>query len=78
MLLLNSGDALGLGGELIGIRSRVITHRSLKSLEAGSKLVYRLFTVVLVPVLIALFGIFRMILRRKESALYIESLKARS
>ncbi len=77
MLLLNSVDALALGGELIGIRSRVITQRSLEPLEAGQKLVYRLFTVALVPVLIALFGISRMILRRKESALYLENLKAR-
>ncbi|MBC8366657.1 GldG family protein [bacterium] len=78
MLLLNSVDALALGGELIGIRSRVITQRSLEPIEPATKLIYRIFTVVLVPVLIALFGIFRMILRRKESALYLENLKARS
>jgi ABC-type uncharacterized transport system involved in gliding motility auxiliary subunit len=78
MLLLNSVDALALGGELIGIRSRVITQRSLETMEPRTKLAYRLFTVVLVPVLIALFGIVRMILRRKESALYLENRKARS
>jgi ABC-type uncharacterized transport system involved in gliding motility auxiliary subunit len=77
MLLLNSVDALALGGELIGIRSRVITHRSLKPVEASGKMIYQIFTVALVPVLIAIFGIFRMILRRKESALYLESRKVR-
>ncbi len=78
MLLLNSVDALALGGELIGIRSRVITQRTLEPMEPRAKLAYRLFTVALVPVLIALFGIVRMILRRKESALYLENRKARS
>jgi len=77
MLMLNCADALALGGELIGIRSRAITQRTIESVETSRKLLYRIFTVVLVPVLIALYGIFRMILRRKESALYLENLKAR-
>ena len=76
MLLLNSVDALALGGELIGIRSRLITQRSIRSTEAGEKLFYRIFSVLLVPVLIAVYGIVRMVLRRKESALHEESLSA--
>ena len=77
LLLLNSVDALALVGELIGIRSKIITQRSLKPVESGQKLLFRLFTVVLVPVLLTLFGIARLIMRRKESAMYQESLAAR-
>jgi hypothetical protein len=74
LFLLNSVDALALGGDLIGIRSKLITERSLRSVEAGEKLIFRLFTVVLVPVLLAFYGILRMIMRRKESAMYHDNL----
>ncbi len=70
MLLLNSVDALALGGELIGIRSKLITQRSIKPVEAGQKLAYRIFVVALLPLLFALFGILRLVMRRKESADY--------
>jgi ABC-type uncharacterized transport system involved in gliding motility auxiliary subunit len=78
LLLLNSVDALALGGDLIGIRSKVITQRTLKPVEAGEKLLFRLFTVALVPLLLALFGLVRMFARRKESALYRENLNLRT
>jgi ABC-type uncharacterized transport system involved in gliding motility auxiliary subunit len=74
LFLLNSVDALAIGGELIGIRSKMITERSLRSADAGEKLVFRIFTVVLVPVLLAFYGVLRMIMRRKESAMYQDNL----
>ena len=77
LLLLNSVDALALGGDLIGIRSRLVPSRSLRPAEAGEKLAMQFFAVGLVPLLIALFGIVRMVMRRKESALYAENFKAR-
>lgn len=70
MFLLNSVDAMALGGELIGIRSKLITQRGIKPVEAGQKLLYRIFVVVLLPLLFALFGILRLVMRRKESADY--------
>ncbi len=73
LLLLNSVDALALGGDLIGIRSKLITARALKPVEAGQKVMYRLFVVILVPLLITIYGIARLLMRRKESADYIET-----
>ncbi len=78
LLLLNSVDALALGGDLIGIRSKLITARSLKPIEATQKLLFRLFIVALVPVLLTLYGIARLLMRRKESDLYQESLAVRA
>jgi len=78
MLLLNAVDALALKGDLIGIRSKLITERSIKPLEAGQKLAYRIFTVGLVPLLFALYGILRLVMRRKETAAYQAGLSGRA
>lgn len=74
MLLLNAVDALALAGELIGIRSKLITQRSIESLESGQKLFYRIVVVALLPMLFALYGILRLVMRRKDSAAYTTSL----
>lgn len=78
MLLLNAVDALALKGDLIGIRSKLITERSIKPLAAGQKLAYRIFTVGLVPLLFALYGILRLVMRRKETAAYQAGLAGRA
>ena len=77
LLLLNSVDALALGGDLIGIRSKLITQRMLNPVEASQKVLYRLFVVILVPLLITIYGIARLLMRRKESASYLETLSHR-
>ncbi len=78
MLLLNAVDALALDGDLIGIRSKLITERSIKPLAAGQKLAYRVFTVGLVPLLFALYGILRLVMRRKEATAYQAGLAAKA
>ena len=78
MLLLNAVDALALEGDLIGIRSKLITERSIKPLAAGQKLAYRIFTVGLVPLLFALYGILRLVMRRKDATAYQASLAAKA
>ncbi|MCB1161052.1 MAG: GldG family protein [Candidatus Krumholzibacteriia bacterium] len=78
MLLLNAVDALALEGKLIGIRSKLITERSVKPLEAGQKLLYRIFTVGLLPLLFALYGIVRGAMRRKETADYQAGLSGKA
>ncbi|MBM4116855.1 hypothetical protein FJ251_03805 [bacterium] len=78
MLLLNAVDALALEGDLIGIRSKLITERSIKPLAAGQKLAYRIFTVGLVPLLFAFYGILRLVMRRKETAAYQAGLAGRA
>ncbi|MBN2171259.1 MAG: GldG family protein [Candidatus Krumholzibacteriota bacterium] len=78
LFLLNAVDALALGGDLIGIRSKIITQRSIRPVEAGQKLLLRLFTVALVPVLLIVLGVTRSALRRRESNEYHERLKARA
>ncbi|MCP4547364.1 MAG: GldG family protein [bacterium] len=74
VLLLNAVDALALGGDLIGIRSKLITQRSIKPIESAQKVLFRLFVLLLFPVLLTLFGVIRMVARRKEAGRYQESI----
>ncbi len=77
MLLLNAVDALALEGQLIGIRSKLVTQRSIKSIEAGRKLFTRIVVVGLLPLLLTIYGILRMLMRRKETAIYQAGLSRR-
>jgi ABC-2 type transport system permease protein len=77
MLLLNAVDALALDGQLIGIRSKLVTQRSIKSIEAGRKLLARILVVGLLPLLLTIYGILRMLMRRKETAIYQAGLARR-
>jgi hypothetical protein len=47
----------------------------IKPVEAKEKMIWRLVGVVLVPALIAVFGIMRAGMRRKESARYRQTIK---
>ncbi len=74
LLLLNTVDALAHGEDLISIRSKMLTQRVIKPVGDSQKLFYRIFVVVLVPVVLAIFGIARAAMRRKEAALYRQQL----
>jgi len=74
LLLLNTVDALAHGEDLISIRSKMLTQRIIKPAGDNEKLAYRIFVVVVVPVALALFGIIRAAMRRKEAALYRQHL----
>ncbi len=78
LLLLNAVDASAHGADLISIRSKQLTQRLIKPVPDGQKLFYRLFATALVPVALAVFGIARAALRRKEAALYREQYARRA
>ena len=50
----------------------------MQPLAAGQKLAYRVFTVGLVPLLFALYGILRLVMRRKDATAYQASLAAKA
>ena len=64
--LLNSIDALGLGEELIHIRSKTQVQRFLPPVSAQAKLLWRGFTIFTAPILWTIFGILRAVNRKRR------------
>jgi ABC-2 type transport system permease protein len=75
LLLMNGVDYLAGSQALLSIRAKSLTSRVIKPVDAQAKLFWRLFTVLLVPAVIAAYGIFRAGLRRKEAARYRDNLR---
>jgi ABC-type uncharacterized transport system involved in gliding motility auxiliary subunit len=73
MLLLNAVDALTLGDDLIEIRAKVTTQRSLRPLGDNTRLLIKIVVVGLVPLAIAAFGILRQLRRRREEARFLDA-----
>ena len=73
--LTNATDVLTLGGELINIRNHRLADNRIKPLSASTKLKWRFMVVLLVPLGIALFGVARILWRRKEKAMYLEAVR---
>lgn len=71
---INAVDALTLGDRLVNIRSKRPIDRSIGRISTPAKLFWRLSATLLVPVLIALLGTFRVMLRRKVKHDYLKSL----
>jgi ABC-type uncharacterized transport system involved in gliding motility auxiliary subunit len=67
LFLLNAVDALAYGDDLISIRSKTMTMRSIRPVSDGEKLAYRIFAVFLVPLLLVIYGLVRAGARRKEA-----------
>lgn len=66
LLLLNAVDALSLGDQLIRIRAKTVAERRIeKELEPNKKMLYRVAVMFAIPVLFALFGIVRFVVRRR-------------
>ncbi len=70
LLLLNAVDYLAGSHELLSIRSKSLTQRVIKPVEANQKLAWRLFVVLLVPIGISVFGFMRAGMRRRDAAAY--------
>lgn len=71
---LNAVDALSLGDDLIGVRSKGPVDRALPKVSAAVKMAARFLTTLLVPILIAVFGFSRAYLRRRVKQLYVKNL----
>lgn len=76
MLLLNAVDALTLGDDIIEIRARTMTQRTIEPLSDQAKLGWRFFAVGLVPLAVAAYGIFRSVRRRREEAAFLAAQRA--
>lgn len=70
---LNAVDALTLGEDLVKIRSKRVTDRSIGRVSTATKLFWRMIVTVVVPGLIALFGVTRLILRRRVKENYLKT-----
>lgn len=71
LILLNAVDALTLGDDLIQIRAKATAQRAIGQVSDQEKLFYRFLTIGLVPILIAVFGITRMMRRRREEEQFL-------
>lgn len=78
LLLLNAVDYLAGSRDLLSIRAKSLTNRTLEPMEAGTKLFWRFVTILLVPILLTVFGVSRAAMRRNEAARYREIIKHRS
>lgn len=63
--LLNAVDVLTLGDRLVKIRSKEALDRSLGRISAGQKVFWRFLVTLAVPLVLALCGGFRLVLRRR-------------
>jgi hypothetical protein len=75
LLLLNAVDFLAGSRDLLDIRSKTLTQRMIKPVNAREKMIWRIAGVLLVPVVLTIFGIMRAGMRRKEAARYREVIK---
>jgi ABC-type uncharacterized transport system involved in gliding motility auxiliary subunit len=75
LLLLNAIDYLAGSRELLSIRGKTLTQRVIRPVEAGEKIAWRVFTVLLVPIILAIFGFVRAAMRRRDAAAYRSQIK---
>ncbi|OGW91105.1 MAG: hypothetical protein A3D28_03250 [Omnitrophica bacterium RIFCSPHIGHO2_02_FULL_63_14] len=73
----NIVDGYTLGEDLLKIRSKSIVVRDIRKVSNIEKVWYKFFTLVLVPLALAVAAIGRSLLRRKEKEFYMAALKAR-
>ena len=77
LLLLNAVDYLAGSHELLNIRAKTLTQRVIRPTQESEKLIWRVFVVLLVPLIITIFGIVRASIRRKTATLYRQELRRR-
>ena len=73
--LTNAADVLTLGGELINIRNHRALASRIRPLDTTEKFWWRMIVVFSIPAGIALFGLVRVLWRRKEKASYMQAVK---
>jgi ABC-type uncharacterized transport system involved in gliding motility auxiliary subunit len=70
LLLLNGVDYLAGNEELLTIRSKQLTERTIRDVTAGEKLFWQVFTVAMMPAVFVVLGVLRTAQRRRESRQY--------
>jgi len=78
LLLLNAVDFLAGSEDLLTIRSKQLTQRTIRPVEAGEKIMWQLVVLALVPVLFVIMGVSRLARRRAEATRYRRELRARA
>jgi ABC-type uncharacterized transport system involved in gliding motility auxiliary subunit len=73
-LFLNSVDVLTLGDELVQVRSKQPIDRTIGRFNPTTKVIWRFFVTLLLPILIALIGALRVIFRRQSKSNYLKVL----
>ncbi|MBN1689113.1 MAG: Gldg family protein [Candidatus Omnitrophica bacterium] len=71
---LNAINAITLGEDLVKIRSKQPIDRSIGRVSTAAKVGWRLFVTLLVPLMIAVIGGFRMLMRRRSKSTYLKAL----
>ncbi len=69
-LILNAVDFMAGSHDLLNIRSKSLTQRVIRPVQPGEKMLWRLFVIFLMPLLLAIYGIIRSGMRRKDAAQY--------
>lgn len=70
LLMLNSVDALLLGDDLVNVRTKQMTDRYIEETSPATKVFWRFFVIVLVPLILVAIGIARFIMRRNRREIY--------
>ncbi len=70
LLLLNAVDYLSGSRDLLTIRSKQLTQRTIRPVAAGEKIVWQIFVLALMPIAFILVGVVRSAKRRGEAARY--------
>lgn len=78
LLLLNAVDFLAGSEELLSIRSRQLTQRTIRPVPASEKVFWQIMVVALVPLLYVVYGVVRLARRRAEATRYRRELRARA
>jgi ABC-2 type transport system permease protein len=70
LLLLNAVDYLSGSRDLLSIRSKQLTQRTIRPVAAGEKIAWQVFVLALMPVVFIVVGVVRSAKRRGEAARY--------
>jgi len=78
LLLLNAVDFLAGSEDLLTIRSKQLTQRTIRPVQASEKVFWQIVVVALVPLLYIVYGVMRLARRRAEATRYRRELRARA
>jgi len=76
LLLLNAVDFLAGSEELLSIRSKLLTQRTIRPVSSGEKIIWQIIAVALMPIAFIILGVVRNARRREAAARYRRSLNA--